>query len=456
MRVLLLTLHFAPDTVSNAVVVTELAEELASRGHQVTVVAALPYHQNHRIELGYGGRLWQADWHGPIRVFRTWLLLRGRKQDVGGRFVAYGSFNLTSSIVAACTGPHDVVITPSPPLTIGLFGWLLARRWNAAFVYNVQDIYPDASRKLGLLPAPGALRFFSALERFVYERADAVTVVSEDFRQNLLAKGVPDGKIGVIPNGVDTDFIRPGPRENAFAREHDLVGRFVVLYAGNIGMAQGIETLVETARLSGHTNKRFLIVGDGAGAEVARAAARELSNVGYLPFQPRARLPEVYASADVGVVLLRPGMATSSMPSKVYSIMAAGKPVAACVDPGSEAWRLIERVGCGICVPAGDASALAQSLDRLRNEGYSELGERGRRYVEEYQTRGAVGQAYHQLLSDLGQSRGARIAGAAAASRVTVNVADTHALCRGSRLGDGSYLQDAATEPQRRHYTAGG
>ncbi|HET6319996.1 MAG TPA: glycosyltransferase family 4 protein, partial [Chloroflexota bacterium] len=221
---------------------TELAEELAARGHSVTVVSALPYHQHHSIEPGYRGRLWQVDQHGPIRVFRTWLLLRGTKRDIGGRVLAYGSFNLTSSIVAACTGPHDVVITPSPPLTIGVFGWLLARRWNAALVYNAQDIYPDASRKLGLLKAPGAMRFFSELERFVYARSDAVTVVSEDFRRNLLAKGVPDEKIRVIPNGVDADFIRPGPRDNAFAREHGLVGRFVVLYAGNIGMAQGIET----------------------------------------------------------------------------------------------------------------------------------------------------------------------------------------------------------------------
>ena len=444
MRVLLLTLHFAPDTVSNAVVVTELAEELAARGHRVTVVAALPYHQHHRIEPVYRGRFFQEDWHGSIRVFRTWLLLRGGKQDLAGRFAAYGSFNLTSSIVAACTGPHDVVITPSPPLTIGLFGWLLARTWNVPFVYNVQDIYPDASHKLGLLQAPGALHVFSALEQFVYARADAVTVIAEDFRHNLLAKGVPDDKISVIPNGVDTDFIRPAPRDNAFAREHDLLGRFVVLYAGNIGMAQGIETLVETARLSGHTNKHFLIVGDGAGAEVARAAARELPNVCYLPFQPRARLPEVYASADVGVVLLRPGMAASSMPSKVYSIMAAGKPVAACIDRGSEAWRLIEGVNCGICVPAGDAGALAQSLDRLQNEGSSVLGERGRRHVEQYQTRGAIGQAYDQLLSQLRVSRSGRIGGAPRDSRGAVNGRDAHPFGRSSRVSDSPLLGQSA------------
>ncbi len=405
MRVLLLTLHFAPDTVSNAVVVTELAEELAARGHSVTVVAALPYHQHHRIEPGFRGRLWQVDQHGPIRVFRTWLLLRGSKQQLGGRLLAYATFNVTSSIVAAYTGPHDVVITPSPPLTIGFFGWLLARHWRASFVYNVQDIYPDASVKLGLMRSPGAVRFFSGLERFVYARADAVSVVSDDFRQNLLAKGVPDAKIALIPNGVDAEFIRPGPRDNAFAREHDLVGRFVALYAGNIGMAQDVETLIESARLSGQSGKRFVIVGDGARADRARTAARQLASVCYLPFQARVRLPEVYASSDVGVVLLRPGMAGSSMPSKVYSIMAAGKPVVASVDPGSDIWRLVEEVGCGICVPAGDPAALTLALDRLQHDGSDGLGERGRRHIEQYHTRAVIGQAYDQLLARLRRQR---------------------------------------------------
>jgi colanic acid biosynthesis glycosyl transferase WcaI len=151
-----------------------------------------------------------------------------------------------------------------------------------------------------------------------------------------------------------------------------------------------------------------LIVGDGAGAESARAAACELSNVSYLPFQPRERLSELYASADVGLALLRPGMARTSMPSKLYSIMAAGRPVVASVDVGSEAWRLIERVGCGICVPPGDAGALALALDDVQEEGYRARGERGRRYVEQYHTRGAVGHAYDQLLAQLSINRTTR------------------------------------------------
>jgi colanic acid biosynthesis glycosyl transferase WcaI len=401
-RVLLLSLHFAPDTVSNAVVATELAEELAARGHRVSAVAALPYHQAHHIEAGFRGRLFQVGWHGPIRVYRTWLLLRGTKHDVRGRLLAYASFNLSSTLVAALTGPHEVVVTPSPPLTIGVCGWLLARLWNAPFVYNVQDIYPDAGVKLGLLRPPALVRFFSRLERFVYTHAEAVTVLSEDFRKNLLAKGVPEHKIVVIPNGVDVHFIRPGPRDNAFAREHALVDRFVVLYAGNVGLAQGIETLVEAAQLSTAATQ-FVVVGAGAGADLARRAASRLANLTYLPFQPRARVPDVYAAADVGVVLLRAGMGATSMPSKLYSIMAAGRPVVACVDRGSEVWQVVERVACGICVAAGDAAALAAAIEFLRREPSfaRRLGERGRAYVEQYQSREVVGQGYDVLLSQV-------------------------------------------------------
>jgi colanic acid biosynthesis glycosyl transferase WcaI len=403
MRVLLLSLHFAPDTVSNALVATELAEELAARGHDVTVVAAMPYHQGHQIETGYRGQMWQRDWHGPIRVYRTWLLLRGAKGNVAGRFLAYGSFNLSSTLIAAWTGPQDVVITPSPPLTIGVCGWLLARRWGARFIYNVQDIYPDAAVRLGLLRSSRTIRFFTALERFVYAHADAVTVLSEGFRQNLLAKRVPEHKLVVIPNGVDTSFITPGPRDNAFAREHGLVDRFVALYAGNVGMAQGVETLLETAREPTVDAVDFLVVGSGAASDDLRAVAHEYPNLRCLPFQPRARVPDVYASADVGLVLLRAGLGHTSVPSKVYSIMAAAKPVAASVDPGSEVWQLVERAGCGECVPAGDAAALGRALEKLRSDqAYREtLGRRGRSYVERFHSRRVVGDRYDALLSNL-------------------------------------------------------
>ena len=405
MRILVLSLHFAPDTVSNAVVVTDLAEELAARGHQVTVIAAVPYHQAHRIEPGFGRRVWQTDTHRGVRVRRTWLWLSGGKRQVGRRFLAYGSFNLTSTAAAFAAGRHDVVLTPSPPLTIGLSGWLLARWWRAAFIYNVQDIYPDAAVSLGLLRNKRLIRAFSWLERFVYGRANAISVISDDFRQNLLLKGVRESKIAVIPNPVDTDFVQPLPRINDFAKAHGLANSFVALYAGNIGLAQGLETLVEAAALTRAKDRKFVIVGNGAALTDVRALAnaRNATNLLFMPFQSRASVPTLYASSDVGIVMLRKGLARTSTPSKLYTIMSAGRAAVAAVDPSSEVWRLVEAIGCGVCVPPEDPHALADALDKLAADPSNTraLGERGRAYVERVHTRRRVADQYEQLMCQL-------------------------------------------------------
>jgi colanic acid biosynthesis glycosyl transferase WcaI len=168
-------------------------------------------------------------------------------------------------------------------------------------------------------------------------------------------------------------------------------------------MAQGVETLLEAARQPAAADVSFLVVGSGAASDSVQKLAPEYPNVRYLPFQPRARVPEVYASADVGLVLQRAGLGETSVPSKVYSIMAAGKPVAASVDPGSEIWRVVNDAQCGECVPAGDAAALAAVLDKLRRDPCyrSTVGKRGRQYVEQFHSRTAVGNHYDGLLTHL-------------------------------------------------------
>jgi colanic acid biosynthesis glycosyl transferase WcaI len=340
--------------------------------------------------------------HGSIRVLRTWLLLRGTKRDVGGRMLAYATFNATSFIAAVSSGPYDVIITPSPPLTIGICGWLLARLWGARFIYNVQDIYPDAAIKLGLLRNPIVIKFFQRLETFVYSRADAITVLSEDFRSNLLAKRVSREKVVVIPNGVDTSFIRPLPRDNPFARAHGMIGRFVVLYAGNVGLAQGLETLIDAAVLLRDIADVW-IVGSGAGHDTVKARAAEATNVHFMPFQTREQVPLLYASADICIVMLRPGLGDSSVPSKLYTIMAAGRTVLAAVDPGTEAWRLVVSAGCGVCVPPGDAHGLATAVSELQiaRDRLDAYGSRGREYVEKYNARRIVGLHYQKLMNGL-------------------------------------------------------
>lgn len=409
MNILLLSLYFTPDPAANSVIMTELAEELAELGHQVTVVCAFPHYDTNRVWDEYRGKLVQKDRHGSIRVYRVYLYVPADKTNLPGRALNYLSFNVLSTLVGALAGPYDVILAPSPPLTIGLGAYLISRLWRAPYVYNVQDIYPDVAVRLGVLTNPRAIRLFRRLEDFVYRKAAAVTVLSDGFRRNLLAKGAPEARIQVIPNFIDTQFMRPLPRDNAFSRQHGLSDKFVVLYAGNVGLSQGLETLLEAAgELRDLPEVRVLVVGNGAAREslVTRAEQMGLANVLFLPFQPRAGLPEMYASADVSLVLLRKGIGAESVPSKAYTILASGRPLLAAIDEDSETKDLIGAANCGLWLPPEEPAALARAIRRLCGDPAlrDRMGRNGRRHVETYYTRQAVARQYAALLERLAVS----------------------------------------------------
>ncbi len=406
MKILLLTLYFAPDVGANAVIMTELAEELVNMGHQVTVVTAFPHYSSNVIERQYQGRLIQRENFRGMRVIRTYLYTSPDKKSFIVRFLNYVSFNVLSTLAGIFSGPQDVILAPSPPLTIGVSAWIISRLKRIPNIYNVQDINPDVLIKLGILRNPLGIAFSKWLERFVYRHSDHITVLSEGFRRNLTRKGVPDHKLTIIPNFVDTEFIQPLPCENGFRKQCGLQGKFVVLYAGNLGHSQNIEHLLACAELL-HDQKdiAFVIVGNGSRRPYLESLAREmgLSNVHFLPFQPREQVPHIYAAADVSVVTLKKEIALDSVPSKAYTIMASGRPVIAAVDPDSDAWELVSRAGAGICVPPEDPQALAGAIQKLYADQTlrEQLGRSGRNYVEKHHTRRLVARRYHELLNSL-------------------------------------------------------
>jgi colanic acid biosynthesis glycosyl transferase WcaI len=402
MYILLLTLYFVPDLAANAVIMSELAEALAALGHNVTAVAAFPHYDRNRVWDGYRGKLVQRDLHGAVRIYRTYLYVPQRKGRVFGRLLNYFSFNVLSTLVGLLAGPYDVILAPSPPLTIGLSAYILSRLRRVPYIYNVQDIYPDVAIRLGVLTNPRLIRFFRRMENFVYAKAAAVSVLSEGFGRNLLNKGVPGDKIHVFPNFVDVDFVRPLPRDNAFARRHDLHDKFVVMYAGNVGLSQGLETLLEAMQqFQDLPDLRLLIVGNGAVKAKLEAQASQvgLQNVIFLPFQPRKDVPEMYASADVSLVMLRQGIGAESVPSKAYTIMASKRPLVAAADKEAETKRLIDVAGCGLWVEPGNPSALAQAIRVLHADPArrAQLGRNGRDHVETHYTPQVVAQQYDAL-----------------------------------------------------------
>lgn len=291
MRVLLLTLYFAPDVAANAVVMTELAEELASFSHQVTVVTAFPHYAGNVIDRRYRGRLIHQDTHKGIRVIRTYLYTSPHKQRFLVRFLNYVSFNVLSTFTGLFSGPQDVILAPSPPLTIGLSAYIISRVKRIRYLYNVQDIYPGVVVKLGIIKNPWVIALSRWMERFVYSHARHITVVSEGFRANLLRKGVPPQKLTVIPNFVDIDFIRPLPWNNSFRRRFRLDRRFVVLYAGNLGHSQNLECVLECAALlQDQDDIAFVIVGNGSRKPYLEAQAQQmgLGNVRFIPLDRKS------------------------------------------------------------------------------------------------------------------------------------------------------------------------
>ncbi len=406
MKVLVISLYYEPDLCqSNVPIIRALCEDLARAGHEVTVLTSFPHYSCPAVWPEYRGRMFERDTINGVRVFRSYIYVTD-KRSVSGRVFNYLSFNLSSTLAGLLTGRQDVIFVMSPPLTIGVTGWLLGRLKRIPFCYNVQDIWPEVAVKLGMLRNRRLIGFFEWLEKFIYRRARRLFVISDEFKGNLLGKGVPEDKIEVIPNFTDTDFIRPLARDNQFARAHELTDKFVALYAGNVGLSQGLEVILDAAdRLRERRDILFLIVGHGSSRDelMTEATRRGLENVRFLPLQPEAAVPLLYASCDVALIPLRHGITEHSVPCKTYSIMAAARPCIAGVDAGSNVWKLVRHADCGVCVPAEDGAALADAVRRLHaDKGQAAaLGRRGRAYVVQHFARSAITGRYRVALETM-------------------------------------------------------
>jgi colanic acid biosynthesis glycosyl transferase WcaI len=246
------------------------------------------------------------------------------------------------------------------------------------------------------------------MQRGGYERADAVTVLSEELQDNVGAKTSRPDKVRVIPNFVDAAAIAPAERDNSYRREFGLEDKVVVMYAGNVGLSQSLDIVVEAAAALAHEDDVvFVINGQGAARKELEKTARGLSNVRFVDMQAVERLPEVLAAADIHLVPLKRGLARSSVPSKTYSILAAARPLIASVDRGSEVARLVERADAGIAVPPEDAEALTKAIRRLLEAPAerARMGRSGRRFVETWASPAAVAKSYQELFEELRPAR---------------------------------------------------
>jgi colanic acid biosynthesis glycosyl transferase WcaI len=396
-KILAVLPHFSPDLAPTGVIGSRLVEELGALGHHIEVVTSLPWYEHHAVDPSWRGRIVRRERTPWGRIIRVHPFPTGDKKNIPKRAVGFAAFCALNAGIAAAGSRVDIAFAMTPPLPMAATGWLASLARRAPLVLNVQDVFPDVAVELGVLSGRRVIAAASALERWSYARSAAVTVLSGDMRDNLAAKMRHPERLHVIPNFVDIELIQPMPKENSYRAEFGLSGKTVVMYAGNVGMSQSLDLLVAAARETlGRDDIVYMVNGVGSTLAELQASAAGLPNVRFAPMQPLERLPEVLAAADVHVVPLKQGLSRSSVPSKTYSILAAGRPVLASVDEGSEVQRIVEAAGAGVSVPPDDAAAFTEALLQLIDDAPTRalMEKSGRAYVETSASPRAVAEAY--------------------------------------------------------------
>ncbi|MFQ4137711.1 glycosyltransferase family 4 protein [Nodosilinea sp. PGN35] len=389
MRILIYSYNYHPEPIGIAPLMTELAEGLVARGHQVRVVTAMPNYPERTIYPEYRGRLYATEERNGVTIQRCFVLANPRRGLVG-RLMLESSFIALSLWPALRGWRPDIILNASPSLPACLPVAALKLLFQCPSVLNLQDILPEAAVQTGLLTNPWAIGLFEVLEKFAYQNATRIAVIAQGFRDNLLAKGVPDGKMVSISNWVDVDFIAPRPQASSrFRRRHGLQDKFVVLYTGNIAETQGVRTAIRAAQaLQNYPDIQMVIVGEGKQLDALDRFRQQLglTNVSLLPFVPRAELPDMLAAADVGLILQKHGVVGFNMPSKTQVLLASGRPILASVPAQGTAAQAVVASGGGLVVEPENPTALARGILELYHhpETAQLLARRGRQYALEH------------------------------------------------------------------------
>ncbi len=403
LRLIVLCPHFEPDMAPTGVVMTRIVHELAARGHELHVVTSLPWYRKHQVETGWAGALWRIEKTTWGSISRVQPFAGQTKSNLVRRAVGFILFSYFVGLRALFAGGFwrraDGVLAMSPPLTLGLIGWHTKLFRGGKLVFNIQDVFPDAAVETGAISNQRVIAAASWLERVSYQRSDSVVLLSDDLANNVQRK--LDQKfhkrIRVIPNFVDTQAIVPMSRLTNYRRELGIEDSLVVMYAGNVGFSQSLELMIEAARVL--PNVIFVINGEGSARKSLEAKAHALSNVKFGDYQDASRLSEVLATGDLHVVPLRRGLGSVSVPSKTYSILAAGRPICAAIDLDTEVPRILAAANAGVCVEPDNQAAFVSAIAAMIGDRKSleEMGASGRKWVEGHASPQSIAQRYEAL-----------------------------------------------------------
>ena len=410
MRVLLYSYNYYPEPIGIAPLMTELAEGLVKRGHKVRVVTAMPNYPERKIYPEYRGKLYKSEVRNGVEIERCFVAIRP-KPGLVGRALLEGSFALLSFLKAVSGWRPDVILSTSPSLPACVPVAITKALYRCPVVLSLQDILPEAAVQTGLITHPLAIKVFEQLEKFAYASATKISVITPSFAKNLVEKDVPISKMECISNWVDVGFVRPLPKEdNAFRRAHNLMGKFVVLYSGNIARTQGVRTIIRTAsQMQANQDIQFVIVGEKSQLVELDELCEELKvhNVKLLPFVPDDQFPEMLAAADVSLIMQKQNVVGFNMPSKTQKIMASGRPIIASVPANGSAAEAVRQSGSGLVVEPESPTELAKAIETLYSDPQrsEELSQRGRQFaIDNYSFDQAIN-AYEALLKSVQESQ---------------------------------------------------
>jgi glycosyltransferase involved in cell wall biosynthesis len=395
-RILVLNQYYWPGVEATAHLLTELCEALAEEYEVEVVTGVLHGHEDEPRESERNG----------VRIVRVSSTAYERS-ELTRRAANYFSYLGSALGHALRSPPPDLVLCMTDPPIVGDVGVVVGRRFGAPVLVISQDVFPEIATELGRLRNPAVVGVLRALVGGYLRRADRIVAIGETMRRRLELKGAAPDRLRVIPNWVDTSAITPQPRDNEWAQRRGLVSKFVVMHSGNVGHAQDLDSLVRAATFLRDLDDLLIVIA-GFGARHAEMVtlARRLEveeTVRFLPYQRREKLPLSLSSADVHVVGLAKGLAGYVVPSRLYGILSAGRPVIAAADDDSETARLVSEVGCGVVIPPGRPELLARTIRQAYEGAYDleEMGRKGREYVEREADRSVAMARYRAVVAEL-------------------------------------------------------
>ena len=404
MKILILTQYFPPEVGAPQNRLYELAVRLQQKGAEISVLTAMPNYPQMEVHTAYTGKFYHYEEMNGLHVHRSWIYV-SRSKGIFKRLLNYFSFVKTSFWVGWFKlGKFDYILCESPPLFLGITAYLLKKMKGAKLIFNVSDLWPESAEKLGLVTNKFFLRSATKLEEFLYRKADLITGQTQGIVKNISDR-FPDKKVYWLPNGVDLNYYKAGAIESSWRVDNNFNGDdFILLYAGIIGHAQGLEVIIHAAqKLKEHSKIKFIVLGSGPEKEILQKLKETLKteNVFFFDAVTKKEMPPIVSTIDVAVIpLKRLDLFKGAIPSKIFENLAMKKPILLGVE-GEAKELFIDEGNCGLAFIPEDAADLADNVLKLytNRDTLKQLGENGFNYVERKFTRDKIANEFWDFIN---------------------------------------------------------